>query len=709
MIAQTLAGGTSIGRLRLRSGGRDPLRASLCAGAMLATVDLQPPALSPAAILLVRTLRDPLPGSISLRRFAPVPARWQEAVTGALDQAAQQAARPASGAVSAGAEAVLFADRAELLACLARDWLAGVAAARWWWQALFDRQDLRRAVSRAWSESPEFIPAMFERLAQEGAAVRVVQALDAPIAEAILEALVDVHGLGPLRAALVAAKRPAGAAPSLSGSSERGPDIDQAPAITMARAGTTTSPVPVPPAPAPPLIAHRVPEAFASPLSFSQRALLAVALALARAPAEARSTRFAVAIAQWLQAVDEADTAGPQPGRAAAGEAVEPGSAWQPQAANRGATGPVAVPSATGKAVAVATFRSAPHSAAVPPSVDAGQEHSAAPPSPLTSHDSAGLKPAPHNAVAATAPPPITLTNLAPVAEQPITLAPASDQARSPVPIDSAFVADSAAIAEPFDEAQTTAFEGRVVATEFGGVFCLINAALALDLYGDFTMPAERGIDLSPWDFLALASEDLAGAEFRGDPVWPLLAQLAGRTEDEAPGTYFAPPPEWRMPAAWLTFFADWRGLWRRQHDAVRLRVLHPAGFVLLDVARDGSPVEVQIQQELRPYREDLRFRLRARGEQPPAEDVSPLDRWCGWLLPYLGRRLALAMGLRNVRRAARLLLRQPARVEMSAARVDIHLRLADLPISVRLAGLDRDPGWVPAAGRFLAFHFHYD
>ena len=31
---------------------------------------------------------------------------------------------------------------------------------------------------------------------------------------------------------------------------------------------------------------------------------------------------------------------------------------------------------------------------------------------------------------------------------------------------------------------------------------------------------------------------------------------------------------------------------------------------------------------------------------------------------------------------------------------------LRELPIEVRLSGLDRDPGWVPAAGRFVAFHF---
>src|SRR5439155_1567674 len=39
--------------------------------------------------------------------------------------------------------------------------------------------------------------------------------------------------------------------------------------------------------------------------------------------------------------------------------------------------------------------------------------------------------------------------------------------------------------------------------TAFGGLFYLLNLALALELYGDFTMPAHTGIALPVWDFLA--------------------------------------------------------------------------------------------------------------------------------------------------------------------------------------------------------------
>ncbi len=60
------------------------------------------------------------------------------ALQSALNELARDAARPARGAVPAQAAAVVFADRAELLACLACDWCAGRAAERWWWRDLLE-------------------------------------------------------------------------------------------------------------------------------------------------------------------------------------------------------------------------------------------------------------------------------------------------------------------------------------------------------------------------------------------------------------------------------------------------------------------------------------------------------------------------------------------------------------------------------------------
>jgi len=37
---------------------------------------------------------------------------------------------------------------------------------------------------------------------------------------------------------------------------------------------------------------------------------------------------------------------------------------------------------------------------------------------------------------------------------------------------------------------------------------------------------------------------------------------------------------------------------------------------------------------------------------------------------------------------------------------LDIFFTLAEHPLELRLAGLDRDPGWVPSAGRYVRFHY---
>jgi hypothetical protein len=44
--------------------------------------------------------------------------------------------------------------------------------------------------------------------------------------------------------------------------------------------------------------------------------------------------------------------------------------------------------------------------------------------------------------------------------------------------------------------------------------------------------------------------------------------------------------------------------------------------------------------------------------------------------------------------------------VVVTETRLDVTFALERLPVEVRLSGLDRDPGWVPAAGRYVAFNY---
>ena len=181
------------------------------------------------------------------------------------------------------------------------------------------------------------------------------------------------------------------------------------------------------------------------------------------------------------------------------------------------------------------------------------------------------------------------------------------------------------------------------IETHVGGVFYLLNVALGLDLYGDFTRPLQPGIDLSIWDFLTLVGRRLTSSRFHDDALWALLADLAGRRPDEAAGAAFDAPDDWRIPAAWLAAFPE-RSEWRWSESSGRLRVIHPAGFVVVDVPRAADKdATAQVEHELSSYgvvREVVTFTREPFSSAP----ATALARWMRWLMPYLRARIGLAL-----------------------------------------------------------------
>ena len=152
------------------------------------------------------------------------------------------------------------------------------------------------------------------------------------------------------------------------------------------------------------------------------------------------------------------------------------------------------------------------------------------------------------------------------------------------------------------------------------------------------------------WIFLALCGERLAGRGLRRDALWQLLATLA-------------------------------------QAD--------PSAFA--DAERAAPPsLPVALQNYLR-------------GQERNAS--SPAATWRVWfdqLLPPLRRRLAAALGV-SPRKAGQLLCRQRATILYRRQRLDAHFSLTDHPIAIRLAGLDRDPGWLPSTGYDVRFFYDHN
>ena len=181
-------GSTTIAQLRVRASGVEPLIARARLDGVLGRTDLHPTALSPSAILVVRGLDDPRPGALRLDR-AQQPVEWQRAAAAAMDDQLRRAARPSRGAVPPGADAVLFADRAELLGCLLSDWCAGTIGLRWWWRLLgWEAQPIERATTELFA-APELLPPVFAQLAGRQLLVPMLHALEH--AEALLRVVIE--------------------------------------------------------------------------------------------------------------------------------------------------------------------------------------------------------------------------------------------------------------------------------------------------------------------------------------------------------------------------------------------------------------------------------------------------------------------------------------------------------------------------------------
>src|SRR5262249_14401500 len=138
---------------------------------------------------------DPQPGAVSLDGGCRPSRAWTHLVSAEIAAIARRAERPALGEVSPNAEAVLFAHRSGMLACVAAEWCAGRLASRWWSHALLRDAGDPRAVVRAWLDAPAYIVAAVDELAQRHLATAFVERLNHDDIRALAGAIVVHHGL----------------------------------------------------------------------------------------------------------------------------------------------------------------------------------------------------------------------------------------------------------------------------------------------------------------------------------------------------------------------------------------------------------------------------------------------------------------------------------------------------------------------------------
>lgn len=133
-------------------------------------------------ILMVRSLRSDTTDPQALRRR--------------VDELRRASARPALGTVDPHAEAVFFADEAELLLSLSEDLLHGRAGDRWWWASrLHEASTPEATLAHAWIRQPRWVPSVMRELLRRHRRplVETLRRFDPVQARAVIAGIEDVY------------------------------------------------------------------------------------------------------------------------------------------------------------------------------------------------------------------------------------------------------------------------------------------------------------------------------------------------------------------------------------------------------------------------------------------------------------------------------------------------------------------------------------
>jgi hypothetical protein len=630
----------------------------------LAAADIEPTSVPPSSILLVRRLPDPARGVLLREPDVHAPSdRWVRAARADLDDLYRRAARPAYGATPSSAASVLFRDLAEMLACLARDFLLGSISGCWWWQAWFRATNAATLddVLRAWCREARHAPAAFAMLDQGGYAERFLRALSPRQARAVFVAMAEAYDLPALAAPTSAVAASSATLRRHPGAHAYGPPTHAVQDSDVRRPAAELPP--------PPPWEALVPwSSVPAALGLEHRTLLGTALALFHAPLAVRALAFQRAFHAWRRVEQLKPPVAPAkaPRRASPpavkGALPEPVEQAPDSMPDMGEHTSRARSSAVDSPAPEPGFSSVENS--VGPSNGArGAEHAAGQAVPRGTADA----PAPPSSQPPR--PDVPARRATPSDARPAA-PPGTEAAPGGLPPESASVlpAEPETALSDARPAVLPSPEPESIVTALGGVLFLINAFQRLELFDRLDDHFGVASRFGAWGWLEIVARTLLGHRRAGaatDPLWLALAALDGREPGEAISVKVRGPGVYRLPEGW----------------SIPGTPRHAAG-------------------PLRPL-----------GLEPGAE----LRRLLRRLVPYLRWRLLRALAIearstqeQNALLAARLLYRR-ARMTWTSAHVDLHMSMDQVDISVRLAGLDANPGWVPALGRVVTFYFEQE
>ena len=657
-----------IDTLRVRAPKKAAQQVRLRLSTKLGGADLHPPGLAPSQVLLVREITDPDPGGLNVDNTGAVLERtWERAVRDALDGALRQAIRPTSGRVPSGAEAVLFRDAAEAWACWGRAQIARgpSATSPWWMQSLETSSDATPAsahrspsVAAVWRARPRLVPAMAAHLVAWEAAAEAVRQMSPTEAEEVLEAVCTAFDAPlpptpqePTDRADDQDLPPRPASSRLDGprDTDEGVPEESPPEILPVSSGD---------APWTPLVEETAGPRLVDALvqeSPAHQQLLGVALTLRDHSVVVRSRAFQSAWAAWRQAPERS---GSQQQRGARDESPHSSDASQDRSGeDGGAEGPEGLERKGWSPEEEDSFAES----------DSSEEENTTPVDGLTMNGDRG---------------------------------PAGPETT------------------PTGEGEEPSWDPAYTATDLGGVLYLVNVLDILDLPACAETPPV-GEHVGAWAVLEALARALLGPDGDAlrpnDPLWRTLARLDGREPDIPAGRSLEDVEDasgaFRMPPAWLEapqVDAPIDGQWAVTDG--RLRMWVDLGCVVDLEAGDDPATQVEAEWDRVPNTGSLQ-RVASADTMPrahePADCAPALARWAARTAPYVRYRLASALGADDPEADwIADLFRIAGKLYTTDTHVDLMLPLDAAHLDARAAGLDRSPGWWPAGGRVVRFHF---
>ena len=681
-------GNTQIVRLRIQGVGEDIPALRVLIGNLLNNMELKPQSFLPSSIFIVRKFSDPLPQRFKVNsNLIHVEREWEQAVQLELTSIYHQASRPTRGVIVGQPDSVLFADEAELLACLALSISSGQAWSCWWWQvvlktipAFFGRS---AAVTKVFCERARYIPAALDLLSNWGKAVPVVKAISNSDAFTVLNAMAHVHGIGHLITNLGAQSRGSQVEQEYSRQSTWptqemeeevfGQDILNTQPKDL-RNGS--------------VLWERVISFVlqTESLTKEQAVLFGLGLTLQKSPSIAQRKDFQQAVINWwFRGLNSLKVTKGSPEQ---GSAIQQKSRNNLSERHENSKEP-------GKNLKIHGKDGKRHHESRQPGTEQEKAKIRKIRSASAKQGRISQEPALEslNNKYARSPDEKVRTNPVKTVEQPLQLFPGTD------------------------------FSTEGIRTRLGGVLYLINLMGQLNLPYSFEPDWQVASQLGAWGTLEVMARALfAGenVELLSDPVWPALAELDNRDHDVPAGSFFRGARQYNLPLAWWKLCPEAKKkkiFWAAREK--QFRIWSEFGFVLIDRPVDVVVTSEYVRTSLRPYCDsinDAKISRRAYADAPVLSAGSTwfsgmshaLIHWLSLITPFVRFQLTrvLKFSIKNKSDLIKSIFYYQGTLYVSKSHVDLVMTLNDISLPIRIAGFDRNPGWMKDFGRVISFHF---